>query len=315
MSVYVGKDVAITVQKPMEEDVTFKLLESLYFLGVQNGSTTHKACGQEAASEPSPGDAGWTELADAEYDKVWTSDDDRHSLTTTTNGNYALMLFRFKTGIDEADAKKIKLTFEGYGTAPGGNGVTVKVWNHVTSAWENAQSGTGGGDEELVITLTSNLSDYIDGSGFIYLLARTTDADDGVNHATLYCDVAKCLVTKAKFTVYKTPISDRDLDGVAEDGVADEAAHVTVTKNGAEVTVSSVDDSTGLVTLASGDFDEGDEILCSYRYDVAPYVAQEIRIEPSREIQGIDGLGSEEIQLWALLQKEFTGSIREASSA
>jgi len=72
-----------------------------------------------------------------------------------------------------------------------------------------------------------------------------------------------------------------------------------------------VDDSTGLVTLASGDFDEGDEILCSYRYDVAPYVAQEIRIEPSREIQGIDGLGSEEIQLWALLQKEFTGSIRE----
>ena len=40
------------------------------------------------------------------------------------------MLFRFKVESREKTVKKIVLSFEGYGTAPGGNGVTVKVWNH-----------------------------------------------------------------------------------------------------------------------------------------------------------------------------------------
>lgn len=121
--------------------------------------------------------------------------------------------------------------------------------------------------------------------------------------ATYY--VTYYYMNKNQFTVDHTPISDRDMDGVA-----DEVAHVTVKINGSEVTPSSVDDSTGVVTLASTP-NAGDEITCSYRYDVNPYVAQELRMELEREIQGIDGLGSDEIQLWALLLKKFGGTIRE----
>ena len=304
--IYVGKNVSVKIQKPVLEEVFGKLTDFYDFKTIENGSTTHKASDQENSSEPAPADGGWTELANAEYDNIELSDDSRHSLTTTTSGNHALMLFKFLCAIAEADVKNIILTFEGYGTAPGGNGVTIKIWNHVTSAWENAQAGTGSGDEEIVITVTSNIGNYIDGNGFIYLLARTTYTDNGTTNAVLYCDYVKCFVTQAKFTVAHTPISDRDLDGVAN-----EVAHVTVKKNGTEVIVSTVSDASGAIELASGDFIETDNVTCSYRYDVDPYVSQELRIEPSEEIEGIDGLGSDEIQLWALLRKEFNGTIRE----
>jgi len=304
--IYVGKNVSVKIQKPVLEEVFGKLTDLYDFKIIENGSTTHKASDQENSSEPAPTDGGWTELANAEYDNIELSDDNRHSISTTTSGNYALMLFRFLCAIAEADAKKIILTFEGYGTAPGGNGVTIKIWNHVSTAWESAQAGVGSGDEEIVITVTSNIGNYIDGSGFIYLLARTTNTDNGTTNAVLYCDYVRCFVTQAKFTVAHTPISDRDLDGVAN-----EVAHVTVKKNGTEVTVSTVNDTSGAIELASGDFVETDDVTCSYRHDVDPYTAQELRIEPNQEIQGMDGLGSDEIQLWALLRKEFNGTIRE----
>ena len=103
-----------------------------------------------------------------------------------------------------------------------------------------------------------------------------------------------------------TVLSDLDMDGVA-----DETSHVSVTRNGSAVTVSSVDDSAGEVTLSSGDFNETDVILCTYRYDADPYVAQELTVEPKQRIEGLDGLGSDTVQIWAPLLKEIGGSIKE----
>ena len=305
MTVYVGKDVNITIQVPVEEDVSRKVANLYDFKGVTQGEAgSHEAYHHSATSEPSP--PFGSELADDEYDQIELSDDSRFSKSTTVNLEYAMMLFRFKCDFAEADVKKIIIRFEGYGTAPAGNGVTMKIWNHINNAWENEVSGTGSGDETLTITLTSNIPEYIDEDGYIWILVRTTNPSDGTTAAELYCDYVSCFVTQAKFTVSHTPISDRDMDGVA-----DEAEHVTVKVNGVEVTVSSVDDSTGEVVLASGDFTETDIITCSYRYDSEPFVAQEITLEPRQVIEGIDGLGSDTIQIWATLLKEITGSIKE----
>mgnify|MGYP000032264630 CR=1 FL=1 len=92
-------------------------------------------------------------------------------------------------------------------------------------------------------------------------------------------------------TVNHTPISDRDLDGIA-----DEAAHVTVrdASTGEPITPASVVDATGVITFNSGD--AGKNILVSYSYDASPYVAQELTVEPKQRIEGIDGLGSDIIQ-------------------
>jgi len=121
--------------------------------------------------------------------------------------------------------------------------------------------------------------------------------------ATYY--VTYYYMSGTQFTVDFTPISDRDMDGVAN-----EVAHVTVKKNGVEITPSSVNDATGVVTLSAMP-NAGDEITCSYRYDSTPFVAQELTVEPKQAVEGIDGLGSDTVQLWAILLDEIKGSIKE----
>jgi hypothetical protein len=184
-----------------------------YFRGIGQATGTHKAYHAGSAEELTPQHASWTELANVEYEKIWYSDDNRHSKSHTVNGEYALMLFRFKIDSREKTVKKIVLAFEGYSTAPAGNGVTIKVWNHVASAWQNAQQGTGGADETISITLTSGLTDYIDDSGYVWLLARTTNLSDGITPAVLYCDYACCTVTVNGIT-YLDIVSYRDADRV-----------------------------------------------------------------------------------------------------
>ncbi|MEM2971517.1 MAG: hypothetical protein QW270_03745 [Candidatus Bathyarchaeia archaeon] len=173
----------------------------------------HKAFHAGASSEPVPGAAGWTELTAEQYQKIWYSEDQRYSKSTNVNGEYALMLFRFKIESRENTVKQIVLKFEGYGTAPGGNGVTIKVWNHAAQQWQNAQTGTGGTDETLSITLTENIANYIDDNGYCWLLARTTYSSDGSIAAVIYCDFCSCIVTVNGIT-YLDVISFRDSDRV-----------------------------------------------------------------------------------------------------
>ncbi|RLC80972.1 MAG: hypothetical protein DRI61_04645 [Chloroflexi bacterium] len=181
-------------------------------LGYPEGDP-HKAFQAGASSELAPGNTGWTELTNEEYQKIWYSDDTRYSKSHNVNGEYALMLFRFKVESREKTVKKIVLVFEGYGTAPGGNGVTVKVWEHVNEVWEQAQTSVGGADETITVTLTSNLTDYIDEGGYVWLLAKTTNASDGTTAAVLYCDYVKCTVTVNGIT-YLDVVSFRDVDRV-----------------------------------------------------------------------------------------------------
>jgi len=184
-----------------------------YFGGVGRSTGTHKAYHAASATELSPTDSGWTELTDLEYQKIWYSDDNRFSKQTSENGKYALMLFRFKIDANESAVKQIALSFEGYGTAPIGNGSNIKVWNHSASEWQNAVSGTGGSDETLTIALSVNLPNYIDANGYLYLLAKTTNPSDGVSPAVLYCDYAQVVFTVYGIT-YADVVSFRDADEV-----------------------------------------------------------------------------------------------------
>jgi len=181
-------------------------------LGYPEGDP-HKAFQCGLGSEPSPIAAVWTELTNEEYQKIWYSDDIRYSKSHSVNGEYAFMLFRFKIESREQAVKKIVLAFEGYGAAPAGNGVTIKVWNHVSEAWEQAQTGTGGADETLTITLTLNIVNFIDANGYVWLLAKTTNPSDGTTPAVLYCDYASCTVTVNGIT-YLDIVSFRDVDRV-----------------------------------------------------------------------------------------------------
>ena len=174
-------------------NLPYQTVYNFYGLGYPSGDP-HKAYAAGAASELAPSSTSWTELTNLEYQKIWSSDDVRFSKSHSVNNEYAMMLFRFKVDPREPCVKKIVLSFEGYGTSPGGNGATIKIWNHVASAWQEAQSGTGGGDETLTITISANWPNFIDSSGYVWLLAKTTNPSNGSTPAVLYCDFVQCTI-------------------------------------------------------------------------------------------------------------------------
>ncbi len=188
--------------------------ETIYnYVGVGPVTGTHKVYYAESASELAPDAPEWAEFSATDYEKLWQSDDTRFSYSQSETDEYSLLLFCFKVESSEKTVKKIVLKFEGYGTAPAGNGVTVKVWNSEVSAWQNTQSGSGGGDEEITVTLESSLMDFIDSDGYLYLLARTTNASDGVSPAVIHCDYSECVVAVEGIT-YVDMVSYRDEDEV-----------------------------------------------------------------------------------------------------
>lgn len=183
------------------------------FFNLGAANLTHKAYFGNGEASPYTSGA-WTELASDEYLKLWTSDENRTQLSVDGDGEYAAVLFGFKLESREKTAKKIVLSFEGYGTAPSGNGVTVKAWNNESFAWENAQSGGAGGSDEIIaVNLTQNLPCYISEDGYVWFLARTTNPSDGVAPAVLHCDYVCCMVTVNGIT-YCDIVSYRDVDRV-----------------------------------------------------------------------------------------------------
>ena len=180
------------------------------FVGLGEGGQGCRAFSGDTEAAPS---AEWAELSDTDYQKLWYSDDDRCQISQSESGTFAVLLFGFKLDCREGTVKQISLSFEGYGTAPGGNGVTVKVWNHVAGAWQNAQSGEAGDDDAvLTLTLQSNVPNYIDAEGYVWLLA-TTNQSDGDTPALLFCDYASCTATVNGIT-YCDVVGYRNLDRV-----------------------------------------------------------------------------------------------------
>jgi hypothetical protein len=188
--------------------------ETLYnYRGIGAQSVTHRAYYAESSSELAPDAQEWAEFSASDYEKLWQSDDSRFSYSQSENGEYSLLLFRIKVESNEKSVKKVVLKFEGYGTAAAGNGVTVKVWNSEASAWQGTQTGAGGADEEVVITLESSLTDFVDSDGYVYLLARTTNPSNGSSPAAIYCDYVDCLVVVEGIS-YVDMVSYRDADDV-----------------------------------------------------------------------------------------------------
>lgn len=205
---------------PENRNLPYRTIYNFYPLG--STSATHKVYDVAATGELEPSNVSWTELPNAEYAKLWGSDDVRHSKSAVGIDEYAFMLFRFKVGAKAGETrneprkqclKRVFLSFEGYGTSPQGNGVTLKVWDNVSGTWSNAQSGISGTDETVSITLTSNLTNYVDADGSLYLMARTTNPSDGVSPAILYCDFVQATVDVRGITFCDVH-SYRDVDVV-----------------------------------------------------------------------------------------------------
>ena len=180
-----------------------------YFYPLYDTSITHKAYDTATIAKPDPSSALWGELNNTQYPKLWTSDDNRHSKSATGLNEYAFMLFRFKIASKPGETrneprkqclKQVVLSFEGHGTAPTGNGVTLQVWDNTAGSWSNPQTDLGATDETLTLNLTSNLANYVNQDGFLYLMAMTTNPSDGLSSAILFCDFIQVTVDVSGIT-------------------------------------------------------------------------------------------------------------------
>lgn len=215
----VGKQAGNRTRSKLREEILrvvrqkrFSPNETLYDFCGLGLAGPHDAFHAASTAELIPSSSNWVEFTALQYQNLWYSDDSRISKSTSVNLEYAMILFKIKLETSKYDphensVNRIVLSFEGYGTSPTGNGVTVKVWNHVNGAWENAQTSSGGSDETITTALTADLASFIEmdsqGVGYIYLLARTSNPSDGVSPAVLHCDYMKCTLTVTGLTHIK----------------------------------------------------------------------------------------------------------------
>ncbi len=146
--------------------------ETLYdYVGVYRASGTHKAYKTLLGSsqKPQPTSTVWTELSDADYPKIAVSDDVRYS---TYGVGYSFMLFRFKIPMKKTFLSKVVLTFEGQCGGLAGNGFSIAVWNHAAQQWQYEQIVTTGSEVTVSITLSSNIQDFVDGDGYVWLICE-----------------------------------------------------------------------------------------------------------------------------------------------
>jgi hypothetical protein len=161
-------------------------------------------------------------LTNSAYANIWASDDLRYTRTAGGNGEYALLLFRLKIGIQPGGSqneprseclKRIFLVFEGFGLASQGNGVTLKVWDNAAVAWSLPLDGVSATDQTLTILITKDVANYVNDNGYVYLLARTTNPSNGVSPAVLHCDFMQVTIDVRGITFCDVH-SFRDVDVV-----------------------------------------------------------------------------------------------------
>jgi len=166
------------------------------FVGTGPNGERSKAFSGDIEASPS---GSWIELSVGDYQNLWYSDDHRCQIISSESGKLAVMLLGFKVKSRSLAVTRMVFSFEGYGSSPSGEGVTVKVWNNVAGVWQNPQSNqAGGSDETLALTLTAGLHDLISSEGYVWFLAETKGASNGATlcHKILRLDLVSPLVLK-----------------------------------------------------------------------------------------------------------------------
>ncbi|MBI5361008.1 MAG: hypothetical protein HZA48_10550 [Planctomycetes bacterium] len=146
---------------------------AIYTPSSANSASSDRA-GSTANPPLGPADAAWQALGAPAVTAMSTLDTNRYETKRTTARNqFDSQLFRFKVTQAIGDITKIDGTWQGYGEAQASYPSYLYIWNFNSSSWELLQSADiGAPDGTLTGNKTSNLSYYIDGSGYLYMTAQ-----------------------------------------------------------------------------------------------------------------------------------------------
>jgi RHS repeat-associated protein len=90
------------------------------------------------------------------------------------------------------DMTRIKGLARGYGEDAGDYGFYLHIWNSNSSQWEQLASHTSSSNQTISGTKTASLTNYVDGSGYIYLLVSSLACE---YEGSLNVDYAECEIT------------------------------------------------------------------------------------------------------------------------
>lgn len=142
------------------------------------------------------------------YASISNIDNSTATTSLTTNGGVAQHLISFnliehiqrtygpipgattsdKVAWLKLNISKLTLNWWGFGSGVGGNKATIASWNITTSSWGNhAQNSTGATGKLSKEFIVSEISNRLDASGFIYLLAYA-ESSDGTTPSVINTD-------------------------------------------------------------------------------------------------------------------------------
>jgi len=150
----------------------------------------------EASNPPSTGPDIVDEYEFTNYTEIATPDDVHYSTNIRSGGGNRYATHHFNFSIDENPVviTNLYVEWEGYGTR---STSYLYIWNVSTSTWERIGSGLKR-DEDNIISknFVTDFENYIDGSGFLHVVAVTQRTGGGGKGGTiLYTDYVKVEVT------------------------------------------------------------------------------------------------------------------------
>lgn len=160
------------------------------FVGMNNPSSTHFAedgeydpLGAQNALDGEPFDPQqmklMNELSSAEYDDVEADDTSRHTTADPGQGDNAWYRFKFEVSESVEDIVLITPTWIGYANVDDStNYIELCIYNTSTATWQQIDNGHGTTDQTLTAHITSNIDDYIDSNGDLWIAVANRDTSE-----------------------------------------------------------------------------------------------------------------------------------------
>ena len=177
------------------------------FTGITNPSSSHIAYGYEidVTADPTSNTIPATEISTSEYQGIETSDTSYAVFPNPGVGNDCAI--RCKIEVNETPANVGMIYAEWQGKQGSTYPVRFLIWNYNSSAYELLQeANVGTTDVTLSSTKVSNCANYIDGSGYITLLAYEANSSQPAR-STMSINCVKVIISlRSDLTLNATDI-------------------------------------------------------------------------------------------------------------
>ncbi len=170
------------------------------FSGITSPSTTYVADWKDEI--PSNPNIFGTEATTPDYGNLSLSDNQEWWTSTSTGSTPNSQKYRFKINELPVTISNLTVLWEGYGIDYIGSSCLTEdnyaylyIWNFTSSSWLLVGSHTSSSDSTIMKNYTSNINDFVNASGYLFMYAKTGTPGSNYCEGNLYTDFVKVETT------------------------------------------------------------------------------------------------------------------------